>query len=198
MRVHRLATAATLLLVACGSTPTQVFDLSTRVPDTPAAVVPPRNGPLIWVDKPSIAGYADRTQMVTRGPGSRISIHEFEVWSDPPGELIQRVVVDELAQRFGADRVMTTPAAHYAMPGWRVVIDVIRFDVDERGDAVLDARWTLLAGPSDRLVVSRREWIEVPSGDAADPAKRVTALREAVVMLASRIGDAVAAPVGRR
>jgi uncharacterized lipoprotein YmbA len=198
MRVHWLATAATLLLVACGSTPTQVFDLSTRVPDTPAVVVPPRNGPLIWVDKPSIAGYADRTQMVTRGPGSRISIHEFEVWSDPPGELIQRVVVDELAQRFGADRVMTTPAAHYAMPGWRVVIDVIRFDVDERGDAVLDARWTLLAGPSDRLAVSRREWIEVPSGDAADPAKRVTALREAVVRLASRIGDAVAAPVGRR
>jgi hypothetical protein len=198
MRAHRLATAATLLLVACGSTPTQVFDLSTRVPDTPAVVVPARNGPLIWVDKPSIAGYADRTQMVTRGPGSRISIHEFEVWSDPPGELIQRVVVDELAQRFGADRVMTTPAAHYAMPGWRVVIDVIRFDVDERGDAVLDARWTLLAGPSDRLAVSRREWIEVPSGDAADPAKRVTALREAVVRLASRIGDAVAAPVGRR
>jgi uncharacterized lipoprotein YmbA len=198
MRVHWLAIAATLLLVACGSTPTQVFDLSTRVPDTPAVVVPPRNGPLIWVDKPSIAGYADRTQMVTRGPGSRISIHEFEVWSDPPGELIQRVVVDELAQRFGADRVMTTPAAHYAMPGWRVVIDVIRFDVDERGDAVLDARWTLLAGPSDRLAVGRREWIEVPSGDAADPAKRVTALREAVVRLASRIGDAVAAPVGRR
>jgi uncharacterized lipoprotein YmbA len=93
---------------------------------------------------------------------------------------------------------MTTPAAHYAMPGWRVVIDVIRFDVDEGGDAVLDARWTLLAGPSDRLAVSRREWIEVPSGDAADPAKRVTALREAVVRLASRIGDAVAAPVGRR
>ena len=92
MKVHWLATAVTLLLVACGSTPTQVFDLSTRVPDTPAVVVPPRNGPLIWVDKPSIAGYADRTQMVTRGPGSRISIHEFEVWSDPPGELIQRVV----------------------------------------------------------------------------------------------------------
>jgi hypothetical protein len=48
-------------------------------------------------------------------------------------------------------------------------------------------------GSSDRLAASRREWIEVPSGDAADPAKRVTALREAVAMLAGRIGDAVAA-----
>ena len=193
------AVAMAFLLASCSSTPTRVFDLSTAADTAPATVVAsPGGGPLIWVDKPSIAGYADRTQMVTRGPGSRISIHEFQVWSDPPGELIQRVVVDELAQRFGADRVMTTPAAHYAMPGWRVVIDVIRFDVDEGGDAVLDARWTLLAGPSDRLAVSRREWIEVPSGDAADPAKRVTALREAVVRLASRIGDAVAAPVGRR
>jgi len=33
----------------------------------------------------------------------------------------------------------------------------------------------------------------VPSGDAADPAKRVAALRQAVAMLASRIGDAIAA-----
>jgi hypothetical protein len=145
------------------------------------------------VDKPSVAGYFDRTQMVTRGAGSRISIHEFEVWSDPPADLIQRALVDDLAHRFGADQVIATPVAHYATPGLRVALDVIRFDVDESGDALLDARWTLLTGSSDRLAASRREWIEVPSGDAADPAKRVTALREAVAMLAGRIGDAVAA-----
>ncbi|HME22815.1 MAG TPA: PqiC family protein [Acetobacteraceae bacterium] len=194
MRGHRLAaTTALLLLAACGSTPTRVFDLSPPVPNAPAANAPLRGAPLIWVDKPSVAGYFDRTQMVTRGAGSRVSIHEFEVWSDPPADLIQRAIVDDLAQRFGADRVMATPVARYATPGWRVALDVIRFDVDEGGDAVLDARWTLLAGSSDRLAASRRERIEVPSGDAADPAKRVAALREAVAMLASRIGDAVAA-----
>jgi hypothetical protein len=194
MRGHWLAAApALLLLAACGSTPTQVFDLSPGVPDATAAAVPPRGGPLIWVDKPSVAGYFDRTQMVTRGAGSRISIHEFEVWSDPPADVIQRATVDDLAHRFGADRVMATPVAHYAAPGWQVALDVIRFDVDDGGDAVLDARWTLLAGSSDRLAASRRERIEVPSGDAADPAKRVTALRGAVAMLASRIGDAITA-----
>jgi len=185
MRGHWLAaTAAALLLAACGSTPTQVFDLSPQVPDAPAAAVQTRGGPLIWVDKPSVAGYFDRTQMVTRGGASRISIHEFEIWSDPPADLIQRAIVDDLAHRFGADRVMGTPAAHYATPGWQVALDVIRFDVDDGGDAALDARWTLLAGSRDRLVAT---------GDAADPAKRVTALRAAVAMLASRIGDAIAA-----
>jgi hypothetical protein len=193
MRGHRFAAAAALLLAACGSTPTKVFDLSPGVPVEPPAAVPSRGGPLIWVDKPSVAGYFDRTQMVTRGTGSRISIHEFEVWSDPPADLIQRAVVNDLAHRFGADRVMATPVAHYETPGWQVALDVIRFDVDEGGDAVLDARWTLLAGSSDRLAASRRERIEVPSDDTADPAKRVTALREAVAMLASRIGDAIAA-----
>jgi hypothetical protein len=57
---------------------------------------------------------------------------------------------------------------------------------------VFDARWTLLVGPNDRLVSSRRDWIQARSGDPADPAKRVTALSETVAMLASRIGDAIA------
>jgi hypothetical protein len=131
--------------------------------------------------------------MVTRGAGSRISIHEFEVWSDPPADLIQRAIVDDLARRYGADTVMAAPVAHYATPAWRVALDVIRFDVDEAGEAVLVARWTLLAGSSDRLVASRRARINVPSGDGADAAKRVTALREAVTMLANQIGDAIAA-----
>jgi uncharacterized protein len=190
---RRLAAAALLLLLThCGSTPTRVFDLSPVVPSAPAVNAPSSGLTPIWVDKPSVAGYFDRTQMVTRGAGNRVSIHEFEVWSDPSADLIQRALVDDLAHWFGADQVMATPIARNGTPGWRVALDVVRFDVDESGDAVLDARWTLLAGASDSLAANRREWIEVPSGDTADPAKRVTALRAAVAMLASRIGDTVA------
>jgi non-heme chloroperoxidase len=64
--------AALLLLAHCGSTPTRVFDLSPAVlarrPSTRRRATWP-----IWLDKPSIAGYFDRTQMVTRGAGSRVS-----------------------------------------------------------------------------------------------------------------------------
>src|SRR6516164_5602898 len=156
MTGRRLAVAAALLvLAACASKPTQVFDLSPSAPSASVVAEASRGGPLIWVDKPSVAGYFDRTQMVTReGTGDRISIHEFEVWSDPPADLIQRGVVDDLAHRFGSDRVMATPVAHYAEPAWRIALYVIRFDVGEGGDAVLDARWTLLAGPSDRRAAS--------------------------------------------
>ena len=203
MTRRRFAVAAALLLLArCGSPATQVFDLSPAVSSDTAAAVPagPSRGLApIWVDKPSVAGYFDRTQMVVRDADSRVSIHEFEVWSDPPADLIQRAVVDDLARRFGIDRVMATPVAHYVTPGWRVALDVIRFDVEAGGDAVLDARWTLRSGADDRLSASRRERIDVPCGDPADPGKRVAALRAAVATLSVRIGDAIAsAPPARR
>jgi uncharacterized protein len=192
------AIAVALVLASCSSTPTRVFDLSSAADTATAAVASPAGGPLIWVDKPAVAGYFDRTQMVTRSGGNRISMHEFEVWSDPPADLIARAMVDDLALRFGKDRVMRTPVSRHATPDWQVELDVTRFDVDDAGQAVLDARWTLLAGAGDRLAATRREVVAVPAGDPADAAKRVVALRAAVATLATRIGDAIAAtPVGR-
>ena len=191
-RFPTLLLPSILLLSQCGSPATQVFDLSPAGEASPAPSQRSEAGPLIYVDKPTVAGYFDRTQMVTRTGDNRVSIHEFEVWSDPPADLIARALVDDLARRFGADRVMTTPVEHYAKPAWRVEVDVLRFDVDAAGQAVVDARWTLLAGPNDRLAATRREQIETPAGDAADPKQRVTALRAAVAILATRIGDAIA------
>jgi uncharacterized lipoprotein YmbA len=128
-----------LLLSSCGSTPTRVFDLSTAADTAPATVASSGGQPLIWVDKPAVAGYFDRTQMVTRSGSNRISMHEFEVWSDPPADLIARAIVDDLALRFGKDWVMRMPVGRHAMPDWQVELDVTRFDVDDAGQAVLDA-----------------------------------------------------------
>ena len=187
------AVATTLVLASCGSPPSRVFDLSTAADTVPAAVTSSDGGPLIWVDKPAVAGYFDRTQMVTRSGSNGISMREFEVWSDPPADLIARAVVDDLARRFGKDRVMRTPVGRHATPDWEVELDVTRFDVDDAGQAVLDARWTLLAGARDRLAATRRETIASPADDVTDATKRVAALRETVAILANRIGDAIAA-----
>jgi uncharacterized lipoprotein YmbA len=196
--MKRLIVALALALAACSSPPTRVYDLSPAAETAPDPAVPVRSGPLIWVDKPAVAGYFDRTQMVIRNGTNGISMREFEVWSDPPADLIARAVVDDLARRFGRDRVMRTPVAHNAAPDWQVELDVTRFDVDEAGQAVLDARWTLLSGPNDRLAATRRETIATDAGDPKDAVKRVAALRAAVAILANRVGDAIAAGPPRR
>jgi uncharacterized protein len=195
--MRHLPLALLLLLAACG-TSTRVYDLSRSGAPLAASV---RGGPVIYVDRPAVAAYFDRTQMVTRTGSNRVSIHEFEVWSDPPADLITRALVDDLAARFGADRVMATPTTRIPSPDWQVSLDITRFDVEEgdavrgqptTGTAVLDARWTLLREPGVRLDQSRRVRIEQPVADVADPSARVAALRAAVAVLAARIGDAIA------
>ncbi len=182
-------------LAACGSTPTQVFTLSAS-DDRAARPAPAGRAPLVHVDRASVAEYVDRTQMVTRLGAYRVSLHEFAVWSEPVADLITGAVVDDLARRFGDDRVMRTPRGRGAPPDARVEMDVLRFDVDEAGVAVLDARWSVT--PSAGPAVQRRERITATAADPKEAASRVVALRTAIADLAGRIGDAVAGTAGRR
>lgn len=179
------------LLAACGSTPTEIYSLSATAPRpvTPA----PAGAPLIYVDQAVVADYADRSQMVTRSGAHLVTLQEFAVWSEPPGELITATLVDELATRFGDDRVLATPAALYADPDWRIELTVLRFDVDEAGQAVIDVRWALLGGRAETLAATKRQLIVTRAADPLSPASRVTALREGLAQLAAGIADSIAA-----
>ncbi len=180
-----------VLLAACGSTPpTQVFGLNDAALRTETTA--PAGAPLIYVDTAVIADYLDRTQMVTRKGTYRISLHEFAIWSEPLGDLVAASVVDDLALRFGDDQVMVTPIPSYTDPDWRVELKVLRFDVDEAGDAVIDVRWTLLQGRREDLAASSREVIVTKAVDPADAASRVDALRQGLQLLSERIGDRIA------
>lgn len=178
---------ALLLVAACGSNPpTEVYGLTdaAKRSETPA----PAGAPLIFVDPAATSDYLDRTQMVTRKGAYRISLHEFAIWSEPLGDLIAASLVDDLAKRFGDDRVMVSPLPAYEDPDWRVSVNVLRFDVDDAGDAVLDVRWTLLKGRNEDFAASQREIIVTKASLPEDPASRVAALDEALSILADRIG----------
>jgi uncharacterized lipoprotein YmbA len=178
-----------LALAACGSSPTQVFTLSAS-DDRAARPAPAGSGPVLHVDRATVAETFDRTQMVTRIGAYRISLHEFAVWSEPIAELITGAVVDDLARRFGDDRVLRTPRGRSSADA-RIEIDVLRLDVDEAGNATLDARWSLLH--ADGPIVQRRERIVTVAADPKEAASRVVALREAVAVLAERIAAAATA-----
>ena len=78
------------------------------------------------------------------------------------------------------------------MPDCRLAIDVQRFDGDQAGLMVLDARWTLLAGPDERFVATGRERIVELADDPASWDARVAALGRALSVLAERLGQAIA------
>ncbi len=184
-----LAASLPALLAACGSTPTtEVFTLTrTNSPPPPATGRPI----LVHVDRATVAGYFDRAQLVTRRADYRVAFQEFAVWGEPIADLITRAIVDDLAQRFGADQVMATPSPRPKAPTWRIELDITRFDVTEAGIATLDARWNLFSGRTDALSASRREIIEAPAQAPFANATRVAALRETLATLAERIAAAI-------
>ncbi len=186
---RRLLLALPVLVAACGSTPTQVFTLSASEDRGPRPA-PPGRAPLVHVDRATVAEYFDRTQMVTRIGAYRVSVHEFAVWSEPVADLISNAVVDDLARRFGDDRVLRTPRGRGGAADVRVELDVLRFDVDEAGTATLDVRWGVV--PATGATTQRRERITATATDPKEAAQRVVALRQTLTTLSATIGDAIA------
>lgn len=187
---RRLAVFALLGLGACGaSEPTRFYLLSPK----PTAVAAARGGPIVFVDQATIAPYLDRAQIVSRVSPDQVAFADTRTWAEPVTSMITRYVVDELGSRFGRDRVLETPARRDLTPAFRVAIDVQRFDGDQAGAMVLDARWTLLAGTDDRFVATGRERLVEPADDPASWDARVAALGRALAGLSARLGEAVTA-----
>jgi uncharacterized lipoprotein YmbA len=185
---------AALSLGACAGTPPSHFYLLGAAPDGPVADGPAaavEGGPLLLVDPVTVAAYADRSQMVTRLADREVRFAEFEVWAQPIGSLITAALVDDLAARFGPDRVLATPSRLDFSADYRLAVDVLQFDVDAAGQAVLDARWTLVAGADEHFLATGRERLAELVADPASYPERVAALDRAVAGLAGRIGQRI-------
>ena len=187
-----LLLAGSLGLAACGpSEPTRFYLLSPE-PTAPAAALA---GPVVFVDQATIAPYLDRAQIVSRIAPDQVAFSDVRTWAEPVTSMITRYIVDELGARFGPDRVLETPARRDLTPDFRLALDVQRFDGDQAGLMVLDARWTLLAGPDERFVATGRERITEPAGDPTSWDARVAALGRALTVLGQRLGQAIAGSV---
>lgn len=190
MRSAPWLTAACLVLAACGAAePTRFYLLS---PEPGAAAAVP-SGPVVFVDQATIAPYLDRAQLVSRIAPDQVAFDDLRTWAEPVTAMITRFLVDELGTRFGPDRVLETPARRDLQPDYRLLIDVLRFDGDQAGLMVVDARWTLLAGSEERLVATGRERIAQPADEPASWDARVAALGRALEELGQRLAAAVAA-----
>ena len=192
---RRLAIGALLGLAACGSSePTRFYLLSANAP----ATIPTRQGPIVFVDQATVAPYLDRAQIVTRVTPDQVAFADVRTWGEPLTSMITRYLVDALGMRFGPDRVLETPGRRDFDPDFRIAIDLQRFDGDQAGAMVLDARWTLLAGTDERFVATSRERIVEQADDPASWDARVAALGRALAAFSGKVGEAVTANRARR
>ena len=179
----RTVTPAALLCVALTgclnlkpvTDPTRYFLLSASAPPGQASPAPSDQG-VLGIEPVTIPSYLMRPWIVTRTSDTEIRYSEYDKWSEPLENGIQRVLAEDLASRWGPDRIR--------LNAWKpktvdVTLSLVvqRFEVTEKGEAVLEAQWQISGA---RSAVGHRIIRESGPPPATDPAGAVATLSKTI------------------
>lgn len=139
--VRRRALLVALGAAGCKSPEPAYFTLAP-VPGTPT----PGGPRLVELQRPGLAGYLDRPGIVRADNSYQLKVADAERWGEPLGDLIGRILSENLSQRLPGSSVFTTAGAISAPPDARIELDVQRFDADVSGSVVLLAQVAVSRG----------------------------------------------------
>jgi len=127
------------IVTGCTSTPpSRYYALSvTTEPVAPSSDLSVVVGPV------SVPGEVDRPQLVVSAGPNQMQVDEFNLWASPLQDNILRVVVQNLVILLGTPHVTSFPQTLSTDVGYRVAIEVQRFDSAPGEAATLDAVWTV-------------------------------------------------------
>lgn len=142
---RRLLLAAPLALAAtrCSSPDPAYYTLRT-VPGPVQAGGPPA----VKLARPGLAGYLDRPEIVRDSAANRLAIRSGERWGEPLGDMIGRVLAEDLSQRLAGSSVFTEAGTISVDPAATIELDIQRFDLDASLTVVLVAQVAVERGRS--------------------------------------------------
>ncbi|MFZ0500019.1 MAG: PqiC family protein [Steroidobacteraceae bacterium] len=187
MKNQLLAVLALLTLAGCASSPpTRFFALDPVAPGS-AAVAGDTSAP-VKVDAVHIPPALDRDSMVRGESDTQLQISSQDRWAGDLGEMIRRVLTQDLAGRLPSGMVIA-PESPPPSGASGLVIDILTFQ-PQAGEVVLDADWTLLAGTQAHPVVRRSVHLTL----SATPSAQGEA--QAMSALLGQLADDIAARIG--
>jgi uncharacterized protein len=139
----------------------------------------------------SVPDEVDRPQLVVRTGPNQMRVDDFNLWASPLQTNIARVVAQNLVTLLGTPHVTLSPQTLSAEAGYRVAIEVQRFDSAPGEAATLDAVWTVRSTKAGRAETGRttvREALRENSYEAL-----AAAHSRAVARLCQDIANAVRA-----
>jgi uncharacterized lipoprotein YmbA len=181
---------ASVALFGCSSPDPHYYTLQT----VPGAAHP-FSARIVEVRRPGLAGYLDRSDIVLQDSGYRLHVNSQDRWAEPLGDMIGRVLTQDLAQRLPTSSVFSEDGAISADPGLRVEIDVQRFDTNADGTLTLIAAMAIEQGRGHVPVRTRTLTLSQPLSQQS--AAGLAAAMSALLGLAADqvAADVAAAPV---
>jgi len=174
-----------IALACCQTADPKLYTLSATPPEQTAT-----GAPLIAIGRIALPKYLDRAQMIRYGGANLISSQEFDRWAEPFGDMLSRVLVEDLALRLPASQVFQEHSFIEVRDAVLVDLEITEFAVGPTGEVELYARWMIRRPHAkDQIGPARRFAVRPASGSAADAA---VAMSSALGLLS----NAIAASLG--
>ena len=134
------------LLQGCGvSEPIRYYQLNSLPgADKQGAAGGDKRGNIIGIGPVEIPRYVDRLQIVTRSAPNVVDLAEFDRWAEPVQTDVKRVLVENVSHLLEGERAAVIKWNEGLPLDYQVRIEVTRFDFENRGEAVLSARWNIV------------------------------------------------------
>jgi uncharacterized lipoprotein YmbA len=137
-----------------------------------------------------LARYLDRAEIVRGGNAMRLDIRDEERWAEPIGDMVTRVLAENLNQRLPGTLVVPEGSAVGGDPGVIAEADLSRFEADGSGAVVLAGRFQVRRLGGRAAELSRQVAEAVPmEGTSTDALAR--AMSTALGLLAERMAEAL-------
>lgn len=154
-----------LLLAGCAETsPTRFYTLSKVDSPATAPANVAANRLAVAVGPVTLPQYLDRPQVVRRSGPNTFDLAGFDSWGEPLEDMFPRIVAQNLSALLATDRVFVIPRRRLPTVDYQVEIEVLRFDADVGGDAVLVARWEIFDGDGRQLRLDKTTVSEPVAG----------------------------------
>jgi uncharacterized lipoprotein YmbA len=206
MKVARVSTrAAVVACIAVGvcvagctflsprHDPSRFYTLSARTPGAGTAVA---SAPSVVVGPVSFPAYLDRNEVAVRVSESELTYALAARWAEPLVQSFTRVLVEDLGNALGSDRVAAVTTAPTATPDFWIEVVVVRFEAAVDGSAQLTARWAVR--DHARKIVRVKQSQHARQATMATTEGGVSALSAAVGDLADEMAAAVRELAERR
>jgi uncharacterized protein len=103
--------------------------------------------PGIVVSAVTIPELVDRPQIVTRDSTHRVIVSEQNMWAESVRSGIARTLTTRLSRALAEAgkpvQVAAYPQTSIVDPVLRITIDIVRFDAEPNGEAIVDAIWSI-------------------------------------------------------
>lgn len=191
------AVLALLTLAACASSPpTRFYALNPVAADgSPQQAA----GTPVKIDAVHIPPALDRNSMVLGESNNQLDISSQDRWAGDLGEMIRRVLTEDLARRLPSGMVIA-PESPAPANARGIVVDILTFQPQSSdegsgkgsGEVTLDADWTIVEGTQSNPVLRRSAHLTASADGSAqsEAAAMSTLLGELADSMASGIGGA--------